>query len=80
VGRFTRPGKRALGRGPGRASRVAGWEAVHVAVDDATRLAYVEVLANQTADTAIGFLRRAIAWFAEQDITVTEVMTDIQIQ
>lgn len=76
LGRFTRPGKRALGHGPGRRSAGAGWEAVHVAVDDATRLAYVEVLANQTADTAIGFLRRAIAWFAEQGITVREVMTD----
>jgi transposase InsO family protein len=76
LGRFTRPGKRALGEGPGRRSVGAGWEAVHVAVDDATRLAYVEVLGNQTADTAIGFLRRAIAWFAEQGITVKEVMTD----
>ena len=76
LGRFTRPGKRALGHGPGRRSAGAGWEAVHVAVDDATRLAYVEVLANQTADTAIGFLRRAIAWFAEHGITVKEVMTD----
>lgn len=76
LGRFTRPGKRALGVGPGRRSVGAGWEAVHVAVDDATRLAYVEVLANQCADTAIGFLRRAIAWFAEQDIIVKEVMTD----
>ena len=76
LGRFARPGKRALGPGPGRKSAGAGWEAVHVAVDDATRLAYVEVLGNQTADTAIGFLRRAIAWFAEQGITVKEVMTD----
>lgn len=76
LGRFARPGKRALGQGAGRKSAGAGWEAVHVAVDDATRLAYVEVLPNQTADTAIGFLRRAIAWFAEQDITVKEVMTD----
>jgi NAD(P)-dependent dehydrogenase (short-subunit alcohol dehydrogenase family) len=49
---------------------------VLVAVDDATRLAYVEVLPDQTAPTAVGFLRRAIAWFAEQGITVREVMTD----
>ena len=76
LGRFNKPGKRALGLGPGRRSAGAGWEAVHVAVDDATRLAYVEVLPNQSADTAIGFLRRAIAWFAQQDITVKEVMTD----
>lgn len=76
LGRFTRPGKRALGPGAGRRSRHAGWEAVHVAVDDATRLAYVEVLPDQTAPTAVGFLRRAIAWFAEQGITVREVMSD----
>jgi len=76
LGRFARPGKRALGLGPGRRTSGAGWEAVHVAVDDATRLAYVEVLADQGALTAVGFLRRAIAWFAEHDITVKEVMTD----
>ncbi|MDQ1250475.1 MAG: Transposase InsO family protein [Actinomycetota bacterium] len=76
LGRFTRPGKRALGPGAGRRSPHAGWEAVHVAVDDATRLAYVEVLGDQTAATAVGFLRRAIAWFAEQGITVREVMSD----
>ena len=76
LGRFARPGKRALGVGPGRRTNKAGWEAVHVAVDDATRLAYVEVLPDQSAATSIGFLRRAIAWFAEQDITVREVMTD----
>jgi transposase InsO family protein len=76
LGRFHRPGKRVLGQGPGRRSAGAGWEAVHVAVDDATRLAYVEVLADQAAPTAIGFLRRMVAWFAEHGITVKEVMTD----
>lgn len=76
LGRFARPGKRVLGKGPGRHTNKAGWEAVHVAVDDATRLAYVEVLANQTAATTIGFLTRAVAWFAGLGITVREVMTD----
>lgn len=76
LGRFAKPGKRALGPGPGRHTSKAGWEAVHVAVDDASRLAYVEVLANQTAQSAIGFLRRAVAWFAEQGIQVKEVMSD----
>jgi transposase InsO family protein len=76
LGRFERPGKRALGNGPGRRSSRAGWEAVHVAVDDATRLAYVEVLANQTAATTVAFLARAIAWFADQGVRVREVMTD----
>jgi transposase InsO family protein len=76
LGRFHRPGKRVLGAGAGRQSRNAGWEAVHVAVDDATRLAYVEVLADQRATTAVGFLARATAWFATRGITVREVMTD----
>ena len=76
LGRFTRPGKRVLGHGPGRKSNNAGWEAVHVAIDDASRLAYVEVLADQRGPTAVGFLRRAIAWFAEHGIVVKEVMTD----
>lgn len=76
LGRFTRPGKRVLGEGPGRHTNRAGWEAVHVAVDDATRLAYVEVLANQTAATTVGFLARAVAWFASQGVQVKEVMTD----
>lgn len=76
LGRFRRPGKRILGEGADRRSRGAGWEAVHVAVDDATRLAYVEVLPDQTAATTVGFLRRAIAWFAARGVTVQEVMTD----
>lgn len=76
LGRFAKPGKRVLGVGPGRHTNKAGWEAVHVAVDDASRLAYVEVLANQTAVSTVGFLTRAIAWFATHGVTVTEVMTD----
>ena len=76
LGRFAKPGKRVLGVGPGRHTNNAGWEAVHVAIDDAARLAYVEVLPNQTAATTIGFLTRAIAWFTQCGVTVTEVMTD----
>jgi transposase len=76
LGRFAKPGKRVLGVGPGRHTNKAGWEAVHVAVDDASRLAYVEVLPNQTAVTTVGFLTRAIAWFAEHGVVVREVMTD----
>ena len=54
----------------------AGWDAVHVAVDDATRLAYVEVLPDEKALTAVGFLRRAIKHFARYGITVERVITD----
>ncbi len=76
LGRFRRPGKRVLGQGANRRSIGAGWEAVHVAIDDATRLAYVEVLPDQTAATTVAFLYRAIAWFAARGVIVQEVMTD----
>lgn len=76
LGRFRSPGHRMLGRGPGRHSGGAGWDAVHVCVDDASRLAYVEVLTDERGLTAVGFLDRAVAWFAERGITVRQVMTD----
>jgi len=60
----------------GKLSGVAGWEFVHVCVDDATRLAYVEVLADETGPTAVGFLRRAIGFYRRHGITVQRVMTD----
>jgi transposase InsO family protein len=60
----------------GRRTGVAGWEFVHVCVDDATRLAYVEVLADEKATTAVGFLRRAKAFYASHGVTVERVMTD----
>lgn len=53
-----------------------GWEFVHVCIDDFTRLAYVEVLQDELGVTAVGFLRRAVAWFAAQGVTVERVMTD----
>jgi transposase InsO family protein len=55
---------------------VIGWEYVHVAIDDATRLAYVEVLADEKAITAIGFLRRAVAHYAAYGITTERLITD----
>jgi transposase len=53
-----------------------GWERVHICVDDATRLAYAEVLPDEKAKTAIGFLRRAIAFYRSHGITVERLMTD----
>jgi transposase InsO family protein len=53
-----------------------GWEFVHVAIDDATRLAYVEVLSDEKATTAVGFLRRAIQHYASYGITVERLITD----
>jgi transposase InsO family protein len=54
----------------------AGWEFVHVAVDDATRLAYAEVLPNELGETAAEFLRRAVAWFESLGIRVERVLSD----
>ncbi len=70
-------GHRVTGnRGKGQRSRGAGWEYVHVCVDDATRLAYVEVLDNEQAITAIGFLKRALRFYAAHGIPVERLMTD----
>jgi len=56
--------------------RVTGWEYVHIAIDDATRLAYAEVLSDEKATTAIAFLRRAIAFFKRHGMQVQELLTD----
>jgi transposase InsO family protein len=80
LGRIARPGHRMLGRqsagGLHRRRYEHGWEFVHIAIDDCTRLAYVEVLADEKATTAVGFLRRAIAFFARHGITVERLITD----
>ena len=74
LGRILRVGHRIH---PTRRSSVgAGWEFVHVAVDDYSRAAYVEVLPDQTGQTAAGFLRRTVAWFARRGIAVSRVLTD----
>ena len=62
----------AAGRRRGR----AGWEFVHIAVDDATRLAYAEVLADEAAASAVAFLTRAVAFFERHGMTVERVLTD----
>jgi transposase InsO family protein len=56
--------------------RTVGWDFVHVAVDDATRLAYAEVLPDEKGTTAAAFLRRAVGFFASYGITVERVITD----
>jgi len=63
-------------RRAGRLRDVHGWEFVHVAVDDYSRLAYAEVLEDETAATAAGFLRRAVAFYGRYGITVERVITD----
>jgi transposase InsO family protein len=78
LGRIGRgAGHRVSGnRGPGARSRGAGWEFVHVCVDDATRLAYVEVLPDEKAATAVAFLRRATSFYRSHGVRVQRVMTD----
>jgi transposase InsO family protein len=55
---------------------IIGWEYVHIAVDDCTRLAYAEVLGDEKGSTAVGFLKRAIAFYTSYGIAVQSVMTD----
>jgi transposase InsO family protein len=82
LGRIVRVGHRITGvagkrqAGYHRKRGQLGWEFVHVAIDDATRLAYVELLDDEKATTAIGFLGRAVAFFESHGMTVQAVMTD----
>ena len=77
LGRIERVGHRISGRRPGHhRARGAGWDYVHVCVDDASRIAYVEVLADETPASAIAFLGHAVAYLASLGVSVERVMTD----
>ena len=78
LGRFWEPGKRVLGEQAGRPqrNRRSGWQHLHVAIDDHSRLAYAEVLPGQDAESCVRFLERALAWYREQGIAVERVLTD----
>jgi len=76
LGRFNAPCHRATGRGSHQRSRNAGWDYCHVAIDDTSRLAYVEILPDETGATCVAFLRRAIAFYARFGVNVERVMTD----
>jgi transposase InsO family protein len=60
----------------GRRRLTVGWEFVHIAIDDHSRLAYAEVLPDEKAKTAIGFLRRASAFYRRYGITIERLLTD----
>jgi transposase InsO family protein len=75
LARIVRIGHRITGERRGQV-RGAGYEFVHVAIDDASRLAYVEVLADEQGATTTKFLWRALAWFRRHGIRVQRVMTD----
>jgi transposase InsO family protein len=77
LGRIDRPGHRVTGsRRDRRDQGKKGWEYVHVAIDDYSRLAYAEVLEDEKAVTATGFLHRAVAFYRRHGITVERVLTD----
>lgn len=69
------PGHRATGD-PRDHRRGVGWEVLHVAIDDATRLVYAELLADEKARTTARFLVRALRWFGGQGITVQRLLSD----
>jgi transposase InsO family protein len=75
LGRFFEVGKRIRRDGINR-SRKAGWQQLHVAIDDHSRLAYCEVIASERKEACAAFLRRACAWYREQGIVVERVLTD----
>jgi len=75
LGRIGRVGHRMHGDRR-RRTRGLGWEALHVAIDDATRVAYSEVLEDEGGETVTAFVARAVAWFAARDVCVERVMTD----
>ena len=75
LGRFSKPGHRTTGSRSTR-SRGLGWEFVHVAIDDYTRLAYVEVLPDERKESAIRFLSRACAWFKRRGVHLKRILTD----
>jgi transposase InsO family protein len=87
LGRIQLPGHRVTGHHRQRAKRTrvgnhgrylgtAGWEYVHIAIDDCTRLAYAEVLPDEKATTVVVFLKHAVAFYTRHGITVERVLTD----
>jgi len=72
LGRFWTLGKRVLGSEAGTRNRCAGWQFLHLAIDDHSRLAYCELLPSD----CVAFLRRATAWYAEHGIRVERVLSD----
>ncbi len=75
LGRIIQPGHRLTGDRRDTV-RGAGWEWAHVCVDDASRLAYVEVLPDERTPSVLGFLQRAMRWLAGHGIRVRRIMTD----
>jgi transposase InsO family protein len=76
LGRIAGLGHRITGDRRGHRARGLGWEYLHVAIDDASRLAYSELLPDERGPSCAGFLTRAAAWFANLGVRIERVMTD----
>jgi transposase InsO family protein len=78
LGRIGSVGHRITGRQTGVVNRHLGigWEYVHVCIDDASRVAFVEVMADQRKESAVTFLKAAVAYYAKLGIRIERVMTD----
>ncbi len=78
LGRFGSVGHRITGRQSGVINRHhgIGWEFVHVCIDDASRVAFVQVMADQRKETAVAFLADAVAYYAKLGVRIERVMTD----
>ena len=76
LNRFEKVGHRITGDRSQGESRGAGWEFVHVCIDDASRLAFSQVMKDEAAESAVPFLKAAVAYYASLGVTVSRVMTD----
>jgi transposase InsO family protein len=76
LGRFDRVGHRITGDRRQGETRGAGWEYVHVCIDDASRVAFSQILPNERKESAVAFLKAALAYYASLGVTVSRVMTD----
>ena len=76
LGRFRKPGHRVTGVRTACRNHQVGWEFVHVAIDDFSRIAYAEVLPDEKGQTCARFMRRACEWFARQGIRIQALLTD----
>lgn len=77
LGRFDRIGHRITGDRTGQSNaRGIGWEAVHVAIDDHSRVAHLQVMIDERSKAAVQMLHDTVGWYRDQGITVTAIMTD----
>ena len=76
LGRFDKVGHRITGDRQAGRSRAVGWEFVHVSIDDASRIGFSQILPDEKQESAVAFLRAAVAYYLSLGVTVTRVMTD----